>query len=249
MAIGSIYLYRNPDTQKPMYVGSTQDGNTMRRHREHVKEKRSIGPWLRSFCEPPIPTEICKHEYFNIEDLFNLENKFMHIFKTRKKHGGLNVAVAGQLPAQDKDQIIKAAHMGFTRIKELYPDLSVLGNIGASAYAQLIKLHPEIEVARRWKIGNAHRGIRRGPHTDAHRKSIGNALRGKPKSIEHAKRVAEARRNRDGWKPSEETKQKIRNTLSGRKGSPLGGMIATHNRWHARRGFMNLQCQYCVRDS
>jgi hypothetical protein len=91
-----------------MYVGSTQDGNTMRRHRGHLKENKSIGPWLRSFTVPPLPTEIRKFKFIHISRLFACENHFMRVLSTRREQGGLNWVPAGPV---DHAAMGRAAHV------------------------------------------------------------------------------------------------------------------------------------------
>lgn len=97
MRIGSIYVYEHPETGLPMYVGSTQDGNTMRRHRHHLKGNKGLfEPWLKSFENLiPIPREITKIQYHEVSEIYTLENFYMVKYQTREKFGGLNRVPAG----------------------------------------------------------------------------------------------------------------------------------------------------------
>lgn len=98
LKLGSIYAYNDPVTGHPVYVGSTRDGNTMRRHAVHLREKTSIGPWLRSFSDPPIPYEIEKPKYDTAAVLLQREAHFQKELCTLRSQGGLNKILAWPAP-------------------------------------------------------------------------------------------------------------------------------------------------------
>ena len=92
VSIGSIYVYDDPVTGR-------------RRHAVHFREKGSIGPWLRSFLDPPIPHEIEKMHYQTASELLKREAYFQKELKTLHLQGGLNKVLAW--PAPDHSAIGK----------------------------------------------------------------------------------------------------------------------------------------------
>lgn len=128
-----------------MYVGSTQDGDTVRRHREHLKEKKSIGPWLRSFALAPEPKEITRLIFDDVSMLFWWEDHFIETLETNVAFGGLN-----QTRAQGPDHAAigklggQSPVAGMSRIEHLRR----IGKIGGSRTdgsgpRKWAKLHPE----------------------------------------------------------------------------------------------------------
>lgn len=70
----------------------------MRRHAVHVREKTSIGPWLRSFEVVPIPFEIERTKYETAAELLQREADFQTKMKTLRSQGGLNKVLAWPSP-------------------------------------------------------------------------------------------------------------------------------------------------------
>jgi hypothetical protein len=72
---GSIYAYKNPGTGRWVYVGSTQTGDNLKRHRWHASSKvQRIDRWLQTFsrARKPLPIHICycgHRRYFRWTDL------------------------------------------------------------------------------------------------------------------------------------------------------------------------------------
>ena len=163
---GSIYVYVDPKTGRAMYVGSTRDGNTMRRHAVHLREKGSIGPWLRAFANPPTPCEIEKVEYAVAEELLQRETQLQGELCTLRSQGGLNKILAW--PAPDHSVIGKLG--GGIRQMSVEARKSMLSGIGITEHAQ--KRH---QMGAK-KGGDSVRGIPR-IYSEASRKSLSAAGR------------------------------------------------------------------------
>jgi len=101
--IGSIYVYKN-SSGKPVYTGSTQDGNNLRRHRTHLRVGKSrFERWLLSFPEPrPLPEHIETVEFENAAELFVREDYWMTALHTHIADGGLNLTSAQGRPDHSK---------------------------------------------------------------------------------------------------------------------------------------------------
>jgi hypothetical protein len=100
MRTGSIYAYEYPGSGRVVYVGSTQDGNTLRRHREHLKTNGALGRWLHWYGagETPVPREVERIEYESVDDLLRREAYWQEELGTMRVQGGLNKVPAWPFP-------------------------------------------------------------------------------------------------------------------------------------------------------
>ena len=108
--IGLIYGYRDPISQRWLYVGSVHEQTTLnRRHQQHLKEgKGLLGPWLCNFTngQEPSPQVLQCWSFENTASLLEREDYWMDELETRFVNGGFN------------------------RTKAQGPDYSAMGRIG-----------------------------------------------------------------------------------------------------------------------
>jgi hypothetical protein len=217
LRIGSIYAYEYPGSGRDVYVGSTQDGDTMRRHREHLREKKSVGPWLRWYEpeETPRPRNIELVEYENVSELLKRETFWQEKLGTFRAQGGLNKVPAW--PAADKSIIGKIG-----AANQSIEDKSKAGKIGGKVTHQS---HPDL-ASESGKIGGC-KGIRRLRELYPDKLQEWAIKGGKNGGVLGGIRTNELHPDHGCWLGS----------THGRRGM--------HNRWHLSRGIVNPNCEFC----
>jgi NUMOD3 motif len=242
MKTGNVYLYTDPVTGQNLYGGSTQDGDHMRRHREHLKEKDRLGRYLRAFPkgQEPQPIELWRGEFDDAWLLHSVEWFYQTSLGTRLAFGGFNI--------QDPAWFDYAA-MGREG-----------GPIGCAALDRWRKNNPEKpgEVFRDWVKNNPEKAAANARKAAA---GVSAALKGKAKSEVTRQRMRESfteerRRmigdmtrgktpHNKGKKHSPDTRRKMSESHTGTHAARRGGAVAGHIRWHFRRGIVSKSCSLC----
>jgi hypothetical protein len=169
--LGTIYAYVDPNSGRPVYVGSTN--NLVRRHHCHLKAKTRIAKWLRSFENPPFPREIENFFYEDVQELYERENFFIDFLCTRVKLGGLNRdpaggcdrAAAGRIGgknASHEDKVLSGkASIPFTtyetRAKGGHITATTSKSFDEARRKVLIKAHQDKEHQRKASLAGNHK--------------------------------------------------------------------------------------------
>jgi hypothetical protein len=223
--LGAIYVYKDPATSLPVYVGSVQDGDIMRRHRRHlVIGKSRFERWLLSCPEPrPSPEQIETVQFENAVDLFAREEYWLNKLQTNVLAGGLNV-----VKAQGR------------------PDHAEIGAIGGRMHQKMVEsghLVPHT-LALEVHVAGGRASWRNRSHS-AHLAAAENArkrnvLYGSPSTPEGNAKGGRA----SGYLHMQNGTGVCAPGVAAKAGQ-IGGPIACHVRWHVKRGITNLNCILC----
>lgn len=227
MRVGSIYAYTMPGFERDVYVGSTQDGNTLRRHKQHLKSKKDLGNFLRWYLPDrvPLPREIERVEYESVEELLKRETYWQEKLGTMRAQGGFNKVPAW--PGPDYAAIGKHAH-------ELDPELASRNGHRSQ------KLHPELiyHLQKYAKLNPGHASIAG---------KLGGALGGRASVANgHPAKANGWRRIHKMYPELAKAAAKHMNEVATYENLAKGGRAANHSRWHIARGRFNPVCKLCV---
>ncbi len=239
-----------------------------------MKEKKSIGPWLRSFEMPPVPTEIRKLNYATVKQLHACENHFMKVLGTLRQ---LNqrLAIGGPGAAKGNEACRRGGREACAIIHreknaEGKSIVAVRGGLagGPIGIRRMRELHPELDSKNGTEHGLkfGHIGGRRveelhpGHYSRMGKNSNDAEHQSDPSYYENKSRAgfmgALAAKEKLSCDPVSKERQRqgaINGSRIAREKHPTlnsdAGVSGCHSRWHVSRGMVNDNCILCCKAS
>ena len=239
-AVGAIYNYPGK------YTGSVQDGDILRRHKQHIKHNKPFGRWLRENIDVK-PVLVCRVVQQPGESrkkwiirLYSREAYFIQKLNTLKRYGGFNQIVSFAIDYREIARIAANTLVddGFGNFIRACDKAASLANIEKDP--------------KTGKSINAMRGGKLGSNTlvdDGH----GNLIRACDKAGRESNRwrAKNPKAVREYVENSHRTNKKNRSSVWNPKiqkqGSLAGRPFANHTRWHVNRGIVNPKCKTCMK--